>query len=63
VREQVAIAPVNKGVRLGALDRSEEELAVYDELVERFEVTDAERAEIRKVFCPLLTFPWVVSPR
>ena len=31
LREQVARALFNKGVRLGALERSEEELAVYDE--------------------------------
>ena len=36
LREAVARALVNKGVRLGALDRSAEEVAVYDDLLARF---------------------------
>jgi hypothetical protein len=39
LREQVANALLNKGVRLGALGRSENAVAVYDELLARF--TDA----------------------
>ncbi len=35
LREQVANALVNKGVRLRALDRREEAVAVYDEVVRR----------------------------
>ena len=35
-REQVAIALYNKGVRLGQLDRSEDAVAVYEELIARF---------------------------
>jgi uncharacterized iron-regulated protein len=34
--EQVAEALVNKGVRLGALDRSEDAVAAYDQVVARF---------------------------
>jgi hypothetical protein len=34
--EQVARALVNKGVALGALDRSAEAIAVYDDLLARF---------------------------
>src|SRR6185436_12110411 len=34
--EQVATALFNKGVRLGALGRSEEELSVYEEVASRF---------------------------
>jgi len=36
LREQVAKALVNKGVRLGALNRSQEAIAVYEEVVWRF---------------------------
>ena len=36
LREQVAKALFNKGVTLGALERSEEAIAVYDEVVARF---------------------------
>jgi tetratricopeptide (TPR) repeat protein len=36
MREPVARALVNKGVRLGTLNRSEEEIAAYDEVVRRF---------------------------
>jgi hypothetical protein len=36
VREQVAKALFNKGVRLGALDRSKDAIDVYDDLVARF---------------------------
>jgi hypothetical protein len=36
VRERVATALVNKGVRLGQLNRSEESKAAYRELVLRF---------------------------
>ena len=46
LREQVANALVNKGFRLGALGRSEEEIAVYDEVVARF--GDGGRAALRE---------------
>ncbi|MGD0015783.1 MAG: hypothetical protein ABSD56_15415, partial [Bryobacteraceae bacterium] len=36
VSQALASALVNKGFRLGQLGRSEEEIAVYDGLVERF---------------------------
>jgi TolA-binding protein len=36
LREQVAGALYNKGVTLGQLDRSEEAIAVYDQVVTRF---------------------------
>jgi TolA-binding protein len=36
LREQVARALVNKGARLGELGRSEEAVAVYDEVERRF---------------------------
>jgi hypothetical protein len=36
LREQVARALVNKGVTLGELGRSEEEIGVYEEVVARF---------------------------
>ena len=36
MREQVATALFNKGVTLGQLDRSEEEIGVYDQVVERY---------------------------
>ena len=36
MREHVAAALRNKGVRLGALGRGEEEIAVYDDLLARF---------------------------
>jgi hypothetical protein len=36
LREQVAGALVNKGVTLGTLERFEEALAVYDDVVARF---------------------------
>ena len=36
LRERVAMALFNAGFTLGMLDRSEEEIAVYDDLVERF---------------------------
>jgi tetratricopeptide (TPR) repeat protein len=43
----VAKALVNKGYRLGQLDRSEEEIAVYDEVVRRFgERTEPGLAEL-----------------
>jgi hypothetical protein len=35
-REQVAKALVNKAITLGRLERPEQELAVYDEVVARF---------------------------
>jgi hypothetical protein len=35
LRERVANALVNKGVTLGALDRSEDEIAVYDDVLAR----------------------------
>jgi hypothetical protein len=37
LREQVANALVNKGSGLGALDRSAEAIAVYDDLLARFD--------------------------
>ena len=37
MQEQVARALFNKGSRLGVLGRSEEEIAVYDDVVARFE--------------------------
>jgi len=40
LREQVARALVNKGITLGALDRSEEAISVYDEVVARFADVD-----------------------
>ena len=43
LREQVANALFNKGVTLGALDRSEEELAVYDELARPLRPTPPNR--------------------
>ena len=36
LREQVAMALVNKGVALGALNRNEEEIAAYEDVVARF---------------------------
>jgi hypothetical protein len=36
VREKIANALINKGVRLGALNRNEEEIVIYDEVVCRF---------------------------
>jgi len=36
MREAIARALFNVGLRLGALNRSEEEIAVYDELVAHF---------------------------
>jgi TolA-binding protein len=36
LREQVPKALYNKGVTLGQLDRSEEAIAVYDQVVTRF---------------------------
>ena len=36
LREQVATALVNKGITLGTLNRSEEAIAVYDDVVKRF---------------------------
>jgi tetratricopeptide (TPR) repeat protein len=36
LREQVAIALVNKGVRLSELGRSDEAIAAYDEVERRF---------------------------
>ncbi len=34
-----AVTLVNKGITLGALNRSEEEIAVYDDVIARFEMT------------------------
>ena len=36
MREQVAWALFNKGVTLGALDRGEEAIAAYDDVLARF---------------------------
>ena len=36
IREQVANALFNKGVTLGQLDRSEDAIKVYDEMVKRY---------------------------
>ena len=36
LREQVTKALFNKGVMLGSLGRSEDEIAVYDEVIARF---------------------------
>jgi tetratricopeptide (TPR) repeat protein len=41
--ERMAKALFGKGVSLGALDRREEAIAVYDELIARFNESDAER--------------------
>ena len=46
LREQVAKALFNKGVTLGALNRSEEAIAVYGEVVRRF--GDATEAALRE---------------
>ncbi len=46
LREQVAQALFNKDVRLGQLQRSEEEIAVYDEMVKRY--GDAPEAALRE---------------
>ena len=37
LQEQVALALLNKGVALGSSDRKEEAIAVYTEVVKRFE--------------------------
>jgi hypothetical protein len=42
LREQVAMALVNKGVSLGALNRREEASAVHRDLIERFGATEEE---------------------
>jgi len=46
LQEQVAMALFNKGVTLGALDRSEDAIAVYDDLVSRF--ADAKEPTLRE---------------
>ncbi|MEN6630517.1 MAG: tetratricopeptide repeat protein, partial [Sulfuricella sp.] len=46
LREEVAIALRNKGVRLCQLDRGEEAIAVYDEVVKRY--GDAPEAALRE---------------
>ena len=46
LREPVARAMVNKGFCLGELNRSEEEISIYDEVVERF--ADSEEVGLRK---------------
>ena len=40
IAEQVAIALYNKGVCLYQMEKNEEEIAVYDELVDRFKDRD-----------------------
>ena len=46
LREQVATALVNKGVRLGARSRSEDELAAYDQVLALF--ADAPELALRE---------------
>jgi hypothetical protein len=45
VREQVAMALVNKRVRLGQLGRSEDAVAVYDDVVARFGMDDEPKVQ------------------
>ena len=44
---QVAIAPVNKGVTLGQLDRPEEVVAAYEELVEQ--LRESQEADVARI--------------
>ena len=44
IAEQVASAMYNKGVRFGELNKSEEEIKVYDELIAKY----GEREETKK---------------
>src|SRR5438445_13524956 len=46
MREQVAKALYNKGITLGALNRSEDEISVYDEVVRR--LGDATEQAVRE---------------
>ena len=54
LRERVAKALVNKGITLGQLQRSEEAIAVYNEVVKRY--GEASEAALREQVAQALAF-------
>ena len=45
-REKVAVALYNKGISLGSLERIDEQLAAYEQALDRFDVLDSTDVQV-----------------